>query len=237
MQIDYIKQMRLTLFIALLFYIQLSHSQTYEIGGMIGGANYIGDVGSTQYINPNTFMAGGLFRWNRSPRHSFRFSATYAKIKADDADSHETRREQRGYSFNNTIKELSLGLEFTFWEFDTHSDGNKNTPYLYSGISYFNYDSLFLDENNQMSSNGNDWAFAIPMAIGYKTTLGSKMVLGVEVGARYTFTNNLDGSYPSGELSEIEELRFGNLKSNDWYVFTGINLTFMFGRKPCYCPF
>jgi len=32
-----------------------AHSQTYEIGGMIGGANYIGDVGKTNFINPNSF--------------------------------------------------------------------------------------------------------------------------------------------------------------------------------------
>ncbi|MDX1317352.1 MAG: DUF6089 family protein, partial [Xanthomarina gelatinilytica] len=24
---------------------------------------------------------------------------------------------------------------------------------------------------------------------------------------------------------------------NDWYMFTGVTLTYTFGRKPCYCVF
>ncbi len=224
--------------LVILFFIQTSHSQTYEIGGMVGGANYIGDVGPTTYINPNDLAVGAMFRWNRSPRHSFRFTALLASIKADDADADDDRRLARGFSFNNSIKELSLGLEYTFWEFNTHSVKPQNTPYLYTGITYFNYESLFLDpRNNQISKYDNDWAFGIPMVVGYKATVGRYMVAGIELGARYTFTDNLDGSNPTGEKGGDPNLKFGNLNSNDWYVFAGINLTVMFGRKPCYCVF
>lgn len=78
---------------------------------------------------------------------------------------------------------------------------------------------------------------AIPMVVGYKTTLGTKMMLGFEIGARYTFTDDLDGSNPVKGLADEESLKFGNTNSDDWYVFTGITLTFTFGRKPCYCNF
>ena len=33
----------------------------------------------------------------------------------------------------------------------------------------------------------------------------------------------------------LSALRFGNLNNNDWYVFSGITLTYTFGEKPCYC--
>lgn len=221
----------------LLFFFQFTHSQTYEIGGLLGGANYMGEIGPTTYINPNQPAVGLLFRWNRSPRHSFRFSAMYASIKSDDADSKETRRLQRDYSFKNTIKELGLGMEFTFWEFNTHSAKPQNSPYLYTGITYFNYESLFLNPDNEMQGYGNDWALGIPMVVGYKMTVGRYMVFGFEIGARYTFTDNLDGSNPTGDMYGNPSLKFGNINSNDWYVFTGINLTVMFGKKPCYCVF
>lgn len=94
--------------------IQIAQSQTYEIGGLLGGANYIGDIGPTNYISPNDIAIGGLFRWNRTPRHSFRFSAMYARFNSDDADSKETRRQQRDLSFKNRALEASLGIEFTF---------------------------------------------------------------------------------------------------------------------------
>lgn len=221
----------------LLFFFPFTHAQTYEIGGLLGGANYIGEIGPTTYINPNTPAFGALFRWNRSERHSFRFSAMYASIKSDDANSKETRRQQRDYSFKNNIKELALGMEYTFWEFNTHHTQPQNSPYLYTGITYFNYESLFLSQNNEMQKYGNNWALAIPMVVGYKMTVGRYMVFGFEIGARYTFTDNLDGSNPTGDLDSNQSLKFGNINSNDWYVFTGINLTVMFGRKPCYCVF
>ena len=32
-------------------------------------------------------------------------------------------------------------------------------------------------------------------------------------------------------------LVFGNINNNDWYVFSLINLSYTFGRKPCYCNY
>lgn len=71
------------------------------------------------------------------------------------------------------------------------------------------------------------------MIIGLKTRLVQNLIIGVEVGARYTFTDNLDGSNPIND--NFETLRFGNLNSNDWYVFSGFTLTYTFGKNPCFC--
>jgi hypothetical protein len=76
-------------------------------------------------------------------------------------------------------------------------------------------------------------SFAIPMMVGVKSNILKNFVLGIEVGARYTFTDNLDGSNPKNE--NLEPLKFGNINSNDWYVFTGFTLTYTFTEKPCYC--
>jgi len=215
----------------------LASAQTYEIGGMIGGANYIGDVGKTTYINPSTLAVGGIIKWNRSNRHAFRASLLIANINGDDAKSGNSRREQRGYSFENTIKELSIGLEYTFWEFDVHSQEAISTPYLYTGLTTFSYSALAKDERNKITKYDNAISFAIPMVVGYKASVGRNAMVGFEIGARYTFTDNLDGSNPVKGKADDESLKFGNLNSNDWYVFTGITVTFAFGRKPCYCNF
>lgn len=212
-------------------------AQTYEIGGMIGGANYIGDVGNTAYINPNNLSFGGIVKWNRSPRHSFRASLLYARIDADDAQSDNSRRTERGYKFKNSVKEASIGLEYTFWEFDVHSQKSISTPYLYTGITAFTYHALSKNNKDKIKSYGDAISFAIPMVVGYKATLTQHMLIGVEIGARYTFTDNLDGSNPNKSDADNESLRFGNINNNDWYVFSGITLTFAFGRKPCYCNF
>jgi hypothetical protein len=212
-------------------------SQTYEIGGILGGANVIGDVGKTSYIAPNTFAFGGIFKWNRSSRHSFRGSVLVANLEGDDLESHETRRQQRGYSFNNTVFETSVGLEYTFWEFNMYSGRPVSTPYLYTGLTWFWYDALYKRSDNSIVSYDGASTAAIPMVVGYKASLANRFVLAFEIGARYTFTDDLDGSFPVKGLEDAENLRFGNTNNNDWYVFTGITFTVTFGRKPCYCNF
>ncbi len=228
-------------FIILLLFIVapfMAQSQTYEIGGFIGGANYIGDVGSTSYISPNTPAFGALFKWNRSARHSFRGTLTRATIEGNDADADDVRRRQRGYKFKNSVTELSVGLEFTFWDFNMYGGQPVSTPYLYTGLTYFWYDALSKnDVSNVITKYDSAASLAIPMVVGYKAYLGGKLVLGVEIGARYTFTDDLDGSNPIKGLEDNTNLKFGNVNSDDWYVFTGVTLTFTFGREPCYCNF
>ncbi|MAT89974.1 MAG: hypothetical protein CMC35_04720 [Flavobacteriaceae bacterium] len=212
-------------------------AQTYEIGPLVGGMNYIGDVGRTNYIAPNSLGFGGVFKWNRSARHSFRASVLFGKIKGDDADASDPRREQRGLSFENNITEASIGLEYTFWEFNLHKGTPQSTPYLYTGLTYFQYNALRRTSDDRIVDYDSAGTVAIPMVLGFKTSVGTKLVLALEGGARYTFTDNLDGSNPNKGLEDAEGLKFGNVNSNDWYVFTGITLTFTFGRKPCYCNF
>ncbi|WGK65531.1 type IX secretion system protein PorG [Croceiramulus getboli] len=208
-------------------------AQTYEIGLYGGASNFIGDVGATNYIAPNQPLYGGILKWNRSKRHSFRFTAIFTSLEANDLDSDESRRVQRGYTFENNITELSLGLEFTFLEFDMYDGRRPMTPYLYSGLTYFNHDELVLNTANELVTIGSSWDFALPVVLGFKMAVADHWVLAVEGGARYTFTDNLDGSAPDAE----ELPTFGNLSNNDWYFFTGLTITYSFGRQPCYCGF
>lgn len=207
-----------------------SHAQINELGVFAGGANYIGDVGPTNYIAPNNLALGIIYKWNRSPRHSWRASFTYADITSKDVDSDESARQQRGYEFKNTIKELSLGLEFNFFDFNLHEPDFKITPYIYGGLSYFWSDELYVSggETHDGDAKGN---LAIPMTVGVKSNVFENFVVGFEVGARYSFTDNIDGS----NHPDYKPYAFGNLNNNDWYVFTGFTLTYTFGVKPCYC--
>ena len=208
-------------------------AQIHEIGVFLGGSNYIGDVGKTNYVNPNELAIGILYKWNKSPRHAYRFSYTQAAISANDLDSEVPARFERGYKFKNHIKELSAGLEFNFFDFNLHESlKRKVTPYVFSGLSYFAYEELYV-VNGETKEDYREGALAIPMVVGIKGNILENFVLGFEIGARYTFTDNLDGSLPKNE--NLEPLKFGNIYSKDWYVFTGFTLTYTFGEKPCYC--
>ncbi|WP_299110618.1 DUF6089 family protein [uncultured Winogradskyella sp.] len=217
-------------------FTQNTSAQIYEVGIFAGGSNFIGDVGATDYISPNQAAFGAIVKWNRSPRHSFRASVIFSDLEGIDGKSDDPRRKQRGYSFNTSILEISAGMEFTFWDFDLHTSGIKGTPYLYSGITLTNHDNYFFTTTGQYTSeNTSSWAYGIPMVLGYKSNISNHLVLAAEIGARYTFSDELDGSVPDAESRE--NLSFGNTNSNDWYVFSGITLTYTFGRRPCYCNF
>lgn len=221
--------------IYVLFISNLGFSQIYEIGGFVGGSNFIGDVGSSTFVNPNSFAVGGILKWNRSPRHSYRASLTYTALSANDKFSDDPKRIQRGYYFNNKVLELSLGLEFTFFDFDLHSDTAQSTPYIYTGISMANHPNFFFNNDILIDENTSSIAYGIPITLGYKFTIINNIIVAIEVGARYTFSDELDGSEPDSEENKIA--RFGNFNNNDWYVFSGLTLTYTFGRKPCYCNF
>ncbi|HEY0045303.1 MAG TPA: DUF6089 family protein [Flavobacterium sp.] len=207
-------------------------AQIHEIGVFLGGSNYIGEVGEMTHVAPNDIAFGLLYKWNRSPRHAWRASLTQAKISASDLDAKSTSRQTRGYQFENTVTEISVGMEFNFLNFNLHELHRTVTPYIYTGISYFAYDELyFIDGETRIDYK--EGAPAIPMIVGIKSNILPSLILGFEVGARYTFTDNLDGSNPKNE--NLQPLQFGNINSKDWYVFTGLTLTYTFGEKPCYC--
>lgn len=223
---------RLILLFFALLVSNLSTAQIHELGVWIGGSNYIGDIGPTRYIAPNNLAYGLIYKWNKSPRHAWRFSYTQTQLEAFDTKSDNSAKKQRGLSFKNDIKEFSAGLEFNFQDFNLFENQNKVTPYIYSGLTYFVYnENFFLGKNlKEGYLNGQ---FAIPMVVGIKSNITENLILAAEIGAKYTFTDNLDGSNPKND--DFESLRFGNIDTNDWYVFTGVTLTYTFGNKPCYC--
>lgn len=215
-----------------LFFIFSVHAQIHELGVFGGLSNFVGDVGRTDYIRPNKPAFGILYKWNKSPRHSYRFSYTQTYLRANDVISEEPSRYLRGFSFDNNVKELSFGLEFNFFDFNLHKSERKVTPYLFSGVTYLRYDELYIDTGETIK-DGNGSSFAIPLNFGIKSNISPYIVVGLEVGARFTFTDNLDGSNPKNE--DFESFRFGNINNNDVYIFSGLTLTYTFGEKPCYC--
>lgn len=225
--------MRTCLFCILFLVSFCVSAQTYEIGAFAGGTNNIGDVGRTNFILPSNYAVGGLFKWNKSKRYAWRGSIFYGKFTADDSKSNISSRQQRGFVVDNSILEASAGLEFNFVEYNLHKLGPAFTPYLYTGLTYFRYEYNFIDAGQlQNSLNQRDGSIAIPMTVGFKYRISELFVLGAEIGARYTFTDNLDASNPI-ENAQLEQFAFGNIFSDDWYVFSGVTFTYTFGRKPC----
>ncbi len=85
----------LSILILSILTIQLSHSQINELGVFLGGSNFIGDVGATDYISPNQLAFGGIYKWNRSKRHSYRVSMIFSDLEGIDINSDDPRTSSK----------------------------------------------------------------------------------------------------------------------------------------------
>lgn len=213
----------------LLIITTFSYSQINELGISIGGSNYIGDVGDETYIAPNDLYYGLIYKWNMTPRVAIRAQAIYIRIQDTDIESQNEIRQARGYSFKNSVKELSVGIEFNYYDYSLRKEAWKSTPYLIATLAIINYNTVVRETTPNNFETEGKMGFTIPVGIGYKTKLASNVGIGFETMVRYTFADDLDYNH-----KDFSQLNFGNPNSNDWYVTIGANLVFGFGRKSCY---
>ena len=227
------------------------NSQNNEIGLFFGGTNYIGDVGPTTYINPLpvsnslnnekssfTTVVGILYKKNFSNRFALRLGFNIAEIESNDSwRGSSVYRMERGKNFKNNLQEFHLGLDFNFLEFETSSNDFEFTPYIHTGLSLIRYDALHYPIGiNEAQAYGKDNDLAFPITVGIKMKPLRSFIFGFEVSAKHSFTENLDGSYPKFQDSEIYSQRpFGSNLSQDWYVYSGFTLTYLFGTYVCDC--
>jgi len=207
--------------ILFLLYSLVSFAQINEIGVFLGGSNYIGDIGRTNYIYPNNYAIGGIYKWNMHPQYTLRSTFTYAKVSGKDVDSNNSFREFRGLNFTNTVLELSAGIEYHFFKYNLSKIGFTHTPYIIVEAGVANYDTR---------EKGRTFNFMMPFGLGYKTKLARNVGIAFETTFRYTFKDDIDG-YPNDPESINIQI---NPDNNDWYVFTGITIVYAFGRPGCY---
>lgn len=224
--------MKLKWFFILVFISATAHAQVFEAGVFVGGSNGISDVGSNLYVNPNSEAYGIIFKWNKSLRYAWRISASQTQLIMDDSKSSIVSRENRAYRFDGQLRDITAGLEVNFNSFELHRFNSSWTPYIATGLSYYQYqDSYFNTVSQQFKSLGTKDKFALPIIIGLKIKATKFIVLAIESGIRYSFNDNLDGSHPI-DLG-LTPYVFGNTSSKDWYVFSGMTITYTFGKKPC----
>lgn len=203
-------------------------AQINEIGFFAGGVNYVGDVGRTNYIQPNQPGGTILYKYNLNPRIALRGSFSRFSLLGNDADSENAVRQARGFEFKNPVNEVAVGIEYNFFEYDLSSEDKTSTPYLLLQLAAVDYETPRLQNSPGNYRFTRNTSVAIPFGLGWKTKVYGKIAFAVEASFRYTFTDKLDYS-----TSEFPELDFAGT-SNDWYAFTGVSLVYTFGRPACF---
>jgi hypothetical protein len=187
---------------------QQNHRSRSELGVILGGSNYLGDLNSYNPIYHIKPAGGVLYRYNVHSRLCWRGSLLYGSVGASDADASESLLQNRNLSFESTIYELGSGLEFSYLPFQLGHDKYRGTAYVMVGVSLFhmnpttqyNGEKIELQplgtegQGSSLNSEGNYslTQLSVPLGVGVKFSIGKRSAIGLEYGIRKTFTDYLD---------------------------------------------
>ena len=230
-----------TIFIASSFNISAQYKPNQEFGVLGGTGYYLGDMNSTHFNNLR--IAGGItYRKNFDRRFSFKSSALYTNIYADDANSSDPIKVNRNLSFKSDIIELSGQVEFNFLPYETGNSLYSWSPFVFIGASIYNHnpkaeasDGQWYDLQNLGTEGQGTTAFpnrkkyaltqlSIPFGGGVKIGVSENFNIILEYGLRKAFTDYLDdvsttyvfdkGKWPTDMSLLAQELSDRNLSGS-----------------------
>lgn len=238
-----------------------TRAQTWEIGGLVGGAGYMGDLNQH---NPFKFsgLGGGItVKRNFNPYWGVKVGFNYGVIRGADSLSNNNSDYNRNLSFNTSMTEISLMGEFNFMEYVPSVSKNMFTPYVFAGIASTqytpkatyqgqSYELRLLETEGKAYKNS---TIAAPFGIGFKYNVAGRVSLGLELGYRVAFTDYLDdvsGLYAdkatlssplsialsdrSRAGSATAGTQRGDLRPRDTYMFAGFTISYTFISPKCY---
>ena len=200
---------------------QFDDPMTLEVGPHVGVSYYMGDLNPMFPFMQAQLQYGGVVRFNYDNRWTFRFDYSRATVKASDEVT--GWRPERMLNFTTTINDFSLVAEFNFLEYYTGNPKKNVSPYIFGGISVFQYTAFatvgdqlvdlsdyategHVDPNakwyDKMFGKTSPIGVSIPFGMGVKFSLSRHMAATVEWRMQKTFTDYLDDVatvYPEGE--------------------------------------
>jgi len=236
-----------------------------EVGVFGGGSYYIGDLNPNKHFVHSKLAYGGIFRYNLSTRHSLRFTGSYGNIFGRDEQSNDPFQVNRNLDFKTSILELGVGIEIDLFKYRINDMKYPISPYFFYQIAYTRINPVTELNGNEIAlqplgtegqgtgipgTKQNRYQLnqiVIPLGIGLKFNLRSRLAMSIEYGLRRTFTDFIDdvsGTYidpdvltgANGPLAANLSDRSlngenntgrnrGNVSTNDWYSFYGVLIT------------
>ncbi|HQS53141.1 MAG: hypothetical protein B7X86_08310 [Sphingobacteriales bacterium 17-39-43] len=195
---------RLVLLIIFLSGSFISSAQTWEFGGFLGGAGYMGDINPVKAYKLTDPAFGAQIKRNFDGYWSAKLNYMYGKVRASDAASSNTYQIERNLDFHSPVSELSMQIEFNLFRYMAGADfgyaTRKLSPYLFTGIASFSYNPLtnyngdeielrLLQTENVAYKKS---AISVPYGAGVKYNISGKWTIIAELGYRTAFTDYLD---------------------------------------------
>lgn len=187
-----------------------------DLGIMASVPWYLGDLSyQAPQLADIPVSIGFMLRHNFDMRSSLKAHSSYYRLGgAGDIYG------GNAWNFNASFVDLGLDFEFNWWPYKTALRRTKWTPYVTAGLGY----SLNFDGNS-------DSHLYMPVGGGVKFNIVKRLSAGAEFTMRKSFTDGIDGVWNLG--LEDSQSAVGN---NDWYMFTGIFITYKLFNFLSDCP-
>lgn len=193
----------------------------FEIGGMAGGAFYMGDVNKNSPFKGMNPAAGAVFRYNVNFRWALKANLMWGQVSGSTVGSASAFPGGLETEFSRSLLELGGQAEFNFFPYSDKFDyagAKRFTPYLLVGLG-------------MTLAPGGESSFAspnLPMGVGVKYKLKPRLNLGCEFSVRKTFGDGLEGKEA---LKDPYGISSSALKNKDWYSFLLLSVTYDFGER------
>lgn len=197
-----------------LFFTSPLLAQTWEAGGFVGSAGYVGDIQSKNVLRVSDLAFGAQVKRNFDSYWSAKLNLMHGTIFGADELSTNPDQQIRNLRFYSPISEASLQVEFNFLHYLAGVSRNRITPYLFAGVGLVKFNPKvdvnsggvrstytlrdFLTEGQEKPYK--TLAMSIPYGIGLKYNIRGNWNLIGEIGYRDAKTDYLDDvsqNYPS----------------------------------------
>ncbi len=213
-------------FLLLLGAVVAAHSQSFDLGLLVGGSNYRGDLSANSskvFLNEN-HLAGGVFgRYHFNDFVTLRLGFNMGKISGQDANADEEAIRQRNLSFESRIWEVGLTGQFNILGYQPYNYSRPFSPYLFGGVALLGFkpQTSYQGQRVDLAGLGTEGQgmpdrpepyklkqLAIPFGLGFQYALTESIGIGLEVGARLALSDYLDDV--SGSYVAFDELLAAN---------------------------
>ncbi|TGD78314.1 DUF6089 family protein [Hymenobacter wooponensis] len=223
------------------FFVHSAVAQnTSEVGIGLGGLSYKGELSPRYQFRNNRPAFTAFYRKDISAPVTLRGAITGGLLRAADETVKGVNNDTaplaayRNANLKGSLWEVSGALEYNFFDFHNRKDKVHFTPYVFVGIAGFYAHTRVIGRGIANSEYNSLVGVAIPAGLGFKYALSQHWNLGLEAGARKTFTDNID-RYNGKDLptasSDVRVL--GNPNDKDWYFYNGLSISYTFYKIRC----
>ncbi|MCF6365960.1 MAG: DUF6089 family protein [Bacteroidales bacterium] len=184
-----------------------------DLGGGAKDAAHYFSVRDIDWVYTRPVIQGGI-RYRLLRDLAVKPTLTYARLKADDAESENLGRKSRNLHFRTNLWEIGTQFEYYFikekhlgrYTFSSYKGINKLSAYFSLGGGAFYY-----NPKTESVRGAKDWTALRPMqnegvsygyvggyfsiGLGFKYNLDEQWAIGLDISNRYTTTDYLDDAH------------------------------------------